>query len=271
MSSSRLAINTRTNIGIKLQKQANDEEFSDITLQVEDETFNAHRNVLAAVSDYFRKMFTIDMKEENNQVISIKFVTARAFKEILDSIYTNRIVLSEDNLTEILHAASMMQIKHVLNAATTYMQNRVSVSNWYFFKDLATLYSFEELLKIIHQFILRNIEELSNGDRFLELSLNDIEELLKSDNLNIDDEYEAFNILVKWINKDLEQQHQHFPQLFKHVRLQFIPIKQVVEEIAINELVRSFHKCRNLIEEAFSFHMNPSPETCQKHRKCFAS
>ena len=271
MSSSRLAIDTQTNIGLKLQKQSNDEEFSDITLQVEDETFNAHRSVLAAVSDYFRKMFTIDMKEKNNRVILIKTVTARAFKEILDSIYTNRIVLSEDNLTEILHAASMMQIKHVLNAATTYMQNRVSVSNCYFFKDLATLYSFEELLKIIHQFILRNTVEISNGDQFLELSLNDIEELLKSDDLTVDDEYEAFNILVKWINKDLEQRQQHFPQLFKHVRLQFIPIKQVVEEIATNELVRRFHECRNLIEEAFSFHMNPSAKTCQKYRKCFAS
>ena len=271
MSSSHLKINTRTYIGLLLQKQTNDKEFSDITLQVEDETFNAHRSVLAAVSDYFRKMFTIDMKEKNNRVIPIKTVTARAFKEILNSIYTDKIVLSDDNLTEILHAASMMQIKHVLNAATTYMKNTVSVSNWYFFKDLATLYSFEELLKIIHQFILRNMVEISNGDRFLELSLNDIEELLKSDDLTVDDEYEAFNILVKWINKDFEQRQQHFPQLFKHVRLQFISIKQVVEEIAVNELVRRFHECRNLIEETFSFQMNPSAKTCQKHRKCFAS
>ena len=271
MPSSCREISTHKNIGHKLQKQTNDEKVSGVTLQVENETFNAHRDVLAAVSKYFLKMFANDIKEKHNLVIPIQNVTARAVKEILNSIYIGKLVLSEDNLTEILHAASIMEVTDVLKAAMTYMSGALSVSNWYLFKKLATSYSFEELLKIIHQFILRNIVEISNGDRFLELSLNDIEELLKSDDLNVVDENKAFNILINWVNKDLKLRQQHFPQLFKHVRLQFIPIKQVIKEIATNKLVRSFHECRNLIEEAFSFYINPSAETCQKHRKCFAS
>ena len=88
MSSSCCEINTHTNIRQKLQKQRNHEEFCDVTLQVESETFNAHRNVLAADSECFFKMFTIDMKEKDSQVIPIQTVTARAVSETLNSIYT---------------------------------------------------------------------------------------------------------------------------------------------------------------------------------------
>ena len=266
-----IKIFTHTNIGHQLQKQRKDERFCDVKLKVENKIFNAHRNVLAAVSDYFLKMFTVDIKEKYNQVIPMPTVTARAVREILNSIYSGKMYFSEDSLSEILHAASLMQITDVITAATTYMRDTLSSTNCYVFKDLAILYSLEDVLKNINQFILQNIVNVSNEDHFLELSVDGIEELLKSDDLNIVDEDKAFEIVLKWVNKDIEERKKYFPQLFKHVRLQFIPIEHVMENIATNELVRSLHKNRNLIEETMLFHINPSNEASQKPRNCFAS
>ena len=37
----------------------------DVTIMVQDRTFPAHKNILAAASGYFRAMFTVDCKEKN--------------------------------------------------------------------------------------------------------------------------------------------------------------------------------------------------------------
>ena len=47
-------------------------EFIDVRLKVDKSIFPAHRNVLAANSDYFHAMFTNGMMESNQEVIELK-------------------------------------------------------------------------------------------------------------------------------------------------------------------------------------------------------
>ena len=260
-----------TSVSCKLQEQRNKNEFCDVTLQVESETFNAHRSVLAAFSDYFLKMFTTDMREKYSKVISIQTVTLRAAKQILDAIYTGQFDLSEDSLAEILHAASLMQITDVITSIKDYMSDTLSVSNCYNYKKLAALYTFDQLLKTVDEFILVNVVKVSDETWFLEQTINYIEKLLKSNDLNVDDEEQVFEIATKWVNKDIEKRKPYFSMLFKHVRLQFMPIKYVLDTVATNELVKSDPECRDLIEKAFLFYIHPTAEECQESRKCFAS
>ena len=58
-------------VACKLQEQRNKNELCDVTLQVENETFYAHRSALAAFTDYFLKMFATD-REKRSQVLPIQ-------------------------------------------------------------------------------------------------------------------------------------------------------------------------------------------------------
>ena len=49
----------------KLAQFRENGEFIDVRLKVDESIFPAHRNVLAANSDYFHAMFTNGMKESN--------------------------------------------------------------------------------------------------------------------------------------------------------------------------------------------------------------
>ena len=48
-------------INLAFYRQRHDNEFCDITLEVEEKQFAAHRSVLAACSQYFYKMFTVNV------------------------------------------------------------------------------------------------------------------------------------------------------------------------------------------------------------------
>ena len=50
------------------------------------------------------------MKEKYDETVTFKGITAEAMNAILDFLYTETIVLTEENISDILHAASIMQI-----------------------------------------------------------------------------------------------------------------------------------------------------------------
>ena len=70
---------------VKLGQFRENGEFIDVRLKVDKSIFPAHRNVLAANSDYFHAMFTNGMKESNQEVIEFKDenLTALGFKVVM--------------------------------------------------------------------------------------------------------------------------------------------------------------------------------------------
>lgn len=49
-----------------------DETLCDLTLIAESEAIHVHRVVMAACSDYFKALLTLDMKEKNQKTIQLK-------------------------------------------------------------------------------------------------------------------------------------------------------------------------------------------------------
>ena len=64
-------------------------ELADVVLVVEGERFPAHRNVLAALSEYFRGLLLSGMQEgSGQQEIPLEEVSAGAFRVVLRYLYT---------------------------------------------------------------------------------------------------------------------------------------------------------------------------------------
>lgn len=58
---------------------------------------------------------------------------------------------------------------------------------------------------------------------FVELDVDDVEEILAKDDLGIENEEDAFLCMMKWINHHMELRHNHFPdELLKYIRLTLI-------------------------------------------------
>ncbi|NWW55295.1 KAISO regulator, partial [Pedionomus torquatus] len=83
--------------------------FCDVTVIVEDQKFRAHRNILSASSTYFHQLFS-----EAGQVVELSFVRAEIFAEILNYIYSSKIIsIRSDLLDELIKSGQQLGIKFI--------------------------------------------------------------------------------------------------------------------------------------------------------------
>ena len=102
----------------KFAKFREQEEFIDVRLKVGKDVFSAHRNVLAAESDYFYAMFTGGIKGSNQEVIELKDrnISGDALRIILDSIYRGELLMTETkDVFEILTTANHLQVSSIVH------------------------------------------------------------------------------------------------------------------------------------------------------------
>ena len=240
-----------------LSKLRQEKTFCNVILQVEDKLFPAHKNVLSAASEYFLKMFTTNMREKRDEKVTLQDISPIAMQVAIDFIYTGDVIITEENISSILNAASLMQITDLLKIVVKYLCQFLNLNNCLRFRKLGVLHVLDKLVDEANQYILKHFEKISKQEEFYDLNVDEIEFILRSDNLAVDEEKQVYEVVVNWVNKDLQNRKQHFPKLFKYVRLQFIPVKFVAGTIRKDKLVREFLDCRDLVEDAFFFHISP--------------
>ncbi|KFR10800.1 transcriptional regulator Kaiso isoform X2 [Opisthocomus hoazin] len=83
--------------------------FCDVTVIVEDRKFRAHRNILSASSTYFHQLFSVA-----GQVVELSFVRAEIFAEILNYIYSSKIIsVRSDLLDELIKSGQQLGVKFI--------------------------------------------------------------------------------------------------------------------------------------------------------------
>ncbi|XP_039622012.1 transcriptional regulator Kaiso isoform X2 [Polypterus senegalus] len=85
--------------------------FCDVTIIVQDRKFRAHKNILSASSSYFHQLFSVA-----GQVIEINFIKPEIFEEILNYIYSSKIIrVRSDMLEELIKSGQTLGVKFIAN------------------------------------------------------------------------------------------------------------------------------------------------------------
>ncbi|XP_074502315.1 POZ (BTB) and AT hook-containing zinc finger 1 isoform X1 [Sebastes fasciatus] len=97
--------------------------FCDVILRVGEESFPAHKAVLAACSEYFESVFGRQAEEEveeggggdaNNRELEMHTISPKVFKDVLDFAYTSRIVVRLECFPELMTAAKFLLMRSVI-------------------------------------------------------------------------------------------------------------------------------------------------------------
>ncbi|XP_040890170.1 POZ-, AT hook-, and zinc finger-containing protein 1 isoform X2 [Toxotes jaculatrix] len=87
--------------------------FCDVVLRVGEESFPAHKAVLAACSEYFESVFS-RQTEGDAKELEMHTISPKVFKDILDFAYTSRIVVRLECFPELMTAAKFLLMRSVI-------------------------------------------------------------------------------------------------------------------------------------------------------------
>ncbi|XP_012299626.1 transcription regulator protein BACH2 isoform X5 [Aotus nancymaae] len=140
-----------TNILLGLNDQRKKDILCDVTLIVERKEFRAHRAVLAACSEYFwqalvgqtKNDLVVSLPEEDGQDFTReqvgrdpsgedtgvtkteKEVTARGFGPLLQFAYTAKLLLSRENIREVIRCAEFLRMHNLEDSCFSFLQTQL--------------------------------------------------------------------------------------------------------------------------------------------------
>ncbi|XP_066135664.1 zinc finger and BTB domain-containing protein 49 isoform X2 [Saccopteryx bilineata] len=94
----------------------------DCMLVVKGVCFKAHKNVLAAFSQYFRSLFQ-NSSGQKSDVFHLDIKNVSGIGQILDFMYTSHLDLNQDNVQVLLDTAQCLQVQNVLSLCHTFVQS----------------------------------------------------------------------------------------------------------------------------------------------------
>ncbi|XP_066300512.1 kelch-like protein 18 [Branchiostoma lanceolatum] len=229
----------------------------DVTLKVGDHKFTAHRIVLAATIPYFQAMFTHDMVECKQDEISIQGIEPSALEAMVNYAYCGQVQMDVTNVQSLLVAASFLQLHPVKEACCSFLEDRLHPNNCLGVKRFAETYMCHNLAEAANRYIQQNFIEVYKSEEFLSLQKAEVLQLLARDELNVKHEEEVYEAAIQWIRHDEERRKEDLVDLMSKVRLPLLKPQFIIERVMTEELVRSSHQCRDLVDEAKDYYLMP--------------
>ncbi|KAJ6669142.1 hypothetical protein lerEdw1_007951 [Lerista edwardsae] len=229
---------------------------TDITLCVGSMRFSCHRVVLAAASNYFRAMFCNDLKEKYEEKIVIKGVDAETMQILLDYTYTSKVLITNENVQKILEAASLFQFLRMVEACSNFLKEGLHPENCVGILRLADAHSLDKLKQQVKTYIIQNFTQVLNYDEFLELPVDDLCCMLKSDDLCVTEEAQVFEMVMNWTHYKLAERLPLLPYVLESVRLPLLDPWYFVETVEADPLIRQCPDVFPLLQEARMYHLS---------------
>ncbi len=230
----------------------------DIILKIEGQEYYAHRIILSACSDYFCAMFTNEMKEKDLQVIELQGISAKTMEILLDCIYSDKVIFTMENVQEILPAAALLQLNEIRAGCEEYLKNQLDPQNCLGIQSFAEIHHCLALKNATQEFIYEHFSQVvQNSEEFYQLKPKELEELIRSNEIEVASEEIVYNCVFNWINYDQENREQYLPNLLQHVRLSLLSPQFLTDVCDIEIMIKKSFECRDMLDEAKKFYLRP--------------
>jgi len=199
--------------------------------------------VVASVSPYLRAMFTCGMKESSQEVIELRDIEPQAMASLIDYAYTGEVMVTIDNVQDLLPAAGILQLKELKDACCAFLSDHMDTTNCLGIKQFADLHSCPDLVKKANRFIIRKFTEVVKHEEFLQLPHGVLKELLYNDHLHVENEHQVFKAFMAWVNHDLEDRAPNSFELLDAIRIPLLPREFWAEVFEREPLFKCSKEC----------------------------
>lgn len=227
----------------------------DYTIVAGGRHFRVHKAFVAAASDVLLAMLTVNMQETHQDTVELKAVTATGMQLLLEFIYTGQMPLNDDNIFDVVAAASHLQVRAALTECSLYLRDTLSTSNAVDVLNIANVFGLlSDVVTVACDAILESFEMVVDDKHHLKLEKKDFENFLLSDKLHYGPEEKLFECIVEWTEHDPDNRSKYAPELLGCLRLFLVSPNKLESVIAASSYYRENEQCAALLEEARSYH-----------------
>ncbi|WKX94110.1 hypothetical protein Q1695_011397 [Nippostrongylus brasiliensis] len=259
------------------------DKFCDVILEAADSSskseptsptsVRAHKNVLAAVSPYFRETLSSDSYTKQTTTNKIRIVVddidGETLRVLVDYIYTSRIDINEKNVKVLFGAAKILQLDCIRNECLRYLKEHLSLSNCMETAAFAKAHNCTELEDAAVSFAGQHFGKLVESEALLSMDETSFLHFVSDDRLHTKDE--VFEAVMNWVKRDSSRQTS-FPAVLAGVRLPLMSRTFLLDRVYNEPMIRGSSACMGVLSTVFRDMLSENktsrvPENWYRHRQ----
>lgn len=170
---------------------------------------------------------------------------------ILFFMYSGRIRVTELTVCQLLPAATMFQVTNVIDACCAFLERQLDPTNAIGIANFAEQHGCNELKQKGNQFIERHFTQICQEEEFLQLTAIQLVQLIRKDELNVQEEREVYNAVLKWVRYDEDSRYPKMEHILYAVRCQFLTPNFLKEQMRNCEVLKKAPACREYLARIF--------------------
>lgn len=241
-----------------IAENSQDDSMADVDIIVEGERFPCHRLILATMSPYFKAMFHSGMMETRERSITIPEISKAVFLQVKAFMYGGELAITGDNAMELMNAAALFQVIPLQEDCERFLAAEMDMENCLMLFKIARSCNCKVLLERCRPFVMEGFNGLWKSEEFLTLDLEDLESIVRDDDLVPVDEEQICEATIKWVEANITDRKQHLARLFRHIRLVNVSPEYLLDELYNTELLVKDADCKRYLDEVRNYHILPA-------------
>lgn len=186
-------------------------KYSDVIVTCGNRTYQCHRVVLSAMSEYFECMFDSPMMESMTGEVDLTALDVSTEVDICEKfllfIYTGDSAIDESSAVHLLNVAKEYQVPSLQCACLKFLSTTLNKSNCLAVWQTASVHEHDELASLALSLVKKHFPEpdVCYSEDFLMLNnIQYITDLLNGQNINCPDKTVLCKAVMLWINADFD-------------------------------------------------------------------
>ena len=164
-----LEVTPHYNLNIRMTKMLTDQTLMDVTLQVKDKEFKAHKIVLAAASPVFEAMFKEGTKEREDNFVKVEDIDSDVFEVFLRYLYSGQVDQLDEMVSGLLAVADKYDVQPLREICMRHMAKNISVDNAVDVLALAHRHSIDSIKSVASNYLKDNFSAVTQTDSWTSL------------------------------------------------------------------------------------------------------
>ncbi|PIO24981.1 hypothetical protein AB205_0135970, partial [Aquarana catesbeiana] len=158
------------------------------------------------------------MKEAELREVCLSDVPSSVLQTVLHYIYTGEVHLTLDNVEKLFITSSRLQITAMQDLCSRYLAKRIDNGNCLRMYSLAHSHNHKILLEAAKNHFGQNLSSISGKEVFFGLEMEELVNVLSSDDLMVSSELAVYNLARSWWEFHTQKDNPLPPELLKVIR-----------------------------------------------------